>query len=41
MSDNGDSDIEIDDGIEEGEIKKMPSPRNKKTASESSIRLVV
>ncbi|XP_054284493.1 cyclin-dependent kinase 11B-like isoform X1 [Macrosteles quadrilineatus] len=39
MSDNGDSDVEIDDGIEEGEIKKMPSPAPKKNASESSISL--
>ncbi|XP_046675560.1 cyclin-dependent kinase 11B-like isoform X3 [Homalodisca vitripennis] len=37
MSDNGDSDIEIEDGIEEGEIKKVPTPVSKKTMSESSL----
>lgn len=38
MSDNGDSDIEMDDGIEEGEIKRMPSPMSKKHGSDTSLR---
>lgn len=38
MSDDGDSDVEMDDGIEEGEIKKMPSPAQKTVASETSLR---
>lgn len=38
MSDIGDSDMEMDDGIEEGEIKRLASPGFKKTASETSLR---